>query len=166
MIYLRGVTGGDELETSTDFWRKCSTCKKAISWGQQHYICSVSTCNGQRTGYVFCSILCWDAHVPGAKHRDAGALERVAPKREPVRKIVTAPLTGVRPPATSKVSAPREILVVASKLKDYIRITAEMNTSASVMDILSEFLRRECDEAVIRARSDGRKTVMDKDFER
>ncbi len=58
-----------------------------------------------------------------------------------------------------------ETLVVASKLKNYIREKSGMNTSAAVIDVLSTKLRRMCDEAVERAKQDGRKTVMDRDFE-
>ncbi len=57
-----------------------------------------------------------------------------------------------------------ETLVVASKLKSYIREKSGMNTSAAVIDVLSNKLRRLCDEAVERAKQDGRKTVMDRDF--
>ncbi len=57
-----------------------------------------------------------------------------------------------------------ETLVVASKLKNYIREKSGMNTSAAVIDVLSNKLRRLCDEAVERAKQDGRKTVMDRDF--
>lgn len=58
-----------------------------------------------------------------------------------------------------------EILVVASKMKNYIREkSGGMSTSADVMDILSVKLRRLADEAIVRARNDGRKTVMARDF--
>ena len=57
-----------------------------------------------------------------------------------------------------------EVLVVASKLKNYIREKSGMNTSAAVIDVLSDKIRRMCDEAVERAKSEGRKTVMDRDF--
>jgi hypothetical protein len=63
------------------FWKKCSTCKKPIGFGQKYYICSVSTCNGERKGYFFCTVPCWDAHVPGARHRDAAAIEEQAPTK-------------------------------------------------------------------------------------
>ncbi len=58
-----------------------------------------------------------------------------------------------------------ETLVVASKLKNYIREKSGMNTSAAVIDVLSNKLRGMCDQAVERAKQDGRKTVMDRDFE-
>jgi hypothetical protein len=57
-----------------------------------------------------------------------------------------------------------EVLVVASKVKNYIRGKSGMNTSAAVMDILSTRVRQLCDQAIDHARSEGRKTVMDRDF--
>ena len=64
----------------------------------------------------------------------------------------------------SETEGKSETLVVASKLKNYIREKSGMNTSAAVIDVLSNKLRRLCDEAVERAKQDGRKTVMDRDF--
>lgn len=58
----------------------------------------------------------------------------------------------------------KEVLVVASKLKAYIRSKSGMNTSAAVIDVLSDKIRQLCDQAVANAQSDGRKTVMDRDF--
>ena len=57
-----------------------------------------------------------------------------------------------------------EVLVVASKLKEYIRKKSGMNTSATVLDALSAKLRMLCDQAIENAKTDGRKTVMDRDF--
>jgi len=57
-----------------------------------------------------------------------------------------------------------EVLIVASKLKNYIRAKSGMNTSASVMDALSAKVRALCDQAMEAAKRDGRKTVMDRDF--
>ena len=57
-----------------------------------------------------------------------------------------------------------EILVVASKLKNYIRSKSEMNTSASVMEVVSDRIREMCDQAIENARNDKRKTVKDRDF--
>ena len=58
----------------------------------------------------------------------------------------------------------QEVLVVASKLKKHIKDQAGMNTSSSVMTVLSEKVRQMCDEAIANAKNDGRKTVMDRDF--
>lgn len=60
---------------------------------------------------------------------------------------------------------PQEVLVIASRLKEYIQARSDYNTSASVMDVLSAHLRILCDRAIDQARSEGRRTVMDRDFE-
>ncbi len=148
-----------------DPWRKCSSCKNPIGFKQKYYICSVSSCNGQRTGYVFCKLECWENHLPGARHRDAAAVSMESPASPTatagVRRIIT---TSAAQGAAPKPTIPKEILIVASKLKDYIRARSDMNTSADVMDILSDFVRAKCDEAIDKARQEGRKTVLDRDF--
>ena len=60
--------------------------------------------------------------------------------------------------------AQNEVLVVASKLKKYIKEAHGLNTSGSVLDALSQKLRVLCDEAANNAKGDGRKTIMDRDF--
>ena len=57
-----------------------------------------------------------------------------------------------------------EVLVVASKIKNYIRDAGDMKTSGNVLQALSDRLRGLCDEAIQSARSDGRKTVLDRDI--
>jgi len=57
----------------------------------------------------------------------------------------------------------QEVLVVVSKLKNYIRAKSGMNTAGGVAAVLSDRLRKLCDEAVENARKDGRKTVMERD---
>ncbi len=61
-------------------------------------------------------------------------------------------------------SEEKEILVVASKVKNYIRSQSGMNTSANVMAALSDRIRELCDQAIENARRDKRKTVKDRDF--
>lgn len=56
------------------------------------------------------------------------------------------------------------ILVVASKLKAYIKSEHGLNTAANVMPKLSELIRRLADEAAANAVRDQRKTLMDRDF--
>ena len=51
-----------------------------------------------------------------------------------------------------------------AELKKYIRARSGMNTSDSVMEALSDRVRALCNDAILRAREDGRKTVMDRDF--
>jgi histone H3/H4 len=58
----------------------------------------------------------------------------------------------------------KEVLVVVSKLKNYIRSAGGMNTAGNVGPALSDIIRRLCDQAIDNAKSDGRKTVMDRDF--
>ncbi len=57
-----------------------------------------------------------------------------------------------------------EVLVVASKLKNYIKQKGEMKTSSGVLQVLSDRIRGLCDEAIASANRDGRKTVLDRDF--
>lgn len=64
----------------------------------------------------------------------------------------------------SQTEAEKEVLVVASKLKKYIKAQSGMNTSSSVVDALSEQIRTMCNQAISKAQSEGRKTVMDRDF--
>lgn len=58
-----------------------------------------------------------------------------------------------------------EILIVVSKLKKYVKDQSQMNTSGNVAPALSDMLRRLCDKAIAKANAEGRKTVMDRDFE-
>ncbi len=153
---MSGETGG---------WRRCSSCKTDIGWGRAYWVCSVSTCNQNRTGLVFCSDNCWEAHVPVMRHRESWAVEKRAPS-SPNAGLAPAPAT---PPAAKRAAAPEagadaEILVVASKLKAYVRARSEMSTSDKVMDLLSDRVRALCDQAMRRAAADGRKTLLERDF--
>lgn len=156
------------METSeTNLWKKCSSCKKAIAFGSRYYVCSVSTCNGDRTGYVFCGVPCFDAHLPGARHRQAGAIEKMAPKSaDDLRsRTLIKPIASASSGTSSQVQLPREVLIVASRLKEYVTARSEFNTSASVMDVLSDHIRGITDRAIEAARADGRKTILDRDFD-
>ncbi len=59
--------------------------------------------------------------------------------------------------------AEKETLVIASKVKAYIKEASELKCSATVIDVLSDKVRALCDEAIKNAKADGRKTVQDKD---
>lgn len=151
-------------------WRRCSACKKPIALGAPYWVCSVSTCNRRRTALAFCTVSCWEVHLPGANHREAWAVERTAPRtagddaaaeetaRGPRRRLVRGPS-----PAKPESAAPKEVLVVASRLKDYIRSASGYNTSDRVLEPLSDIVRAVCDEAIENARRDGRMTVLDRD---
>ncbi len=148
-----------------NFWKKCSACKKPILLGSVYFECSVSTCSSDRTGYVFCSVACWETHVPGANHRSsAGAVEKYAPKSLEARRIIpTTPQVNTATAIKSSTMS-QEVLVVVSKMKQYIRETSEFNTSEDVNQVISNMIRIACDRAIEKAKSNGRKTVMAKDF--
>lgn len=163
------------MQETPNEWKKCSSCKKSISLGSKYYVCSVSTCNGLRTGYVFCGMQCFETHLPSARHRDAGAIEKIAPMqsdsasaageaRNPARIIVKSG-PGAAAATSSAKMLPNEVLIIASRLKEYIQAKSEYNTAAAVMDVLSDHVRRLCDEAIDHARAEGRKTVLDRDFD-
>jgi histone H3/H4 len=68
-------------------------------------------------------------------------------------------------PALSS-SYDKDILIVVSKLKKYIKDRSGMNCSDSVADMLSEHVRSVADEAIRAAARDERKTVLDRDVPR
>ncbi|MEC7949001.1 MAG: hypothetical protein VX265_15640 [Myxococcota bacterium] len=153
-------------------WKSCSVCKKTIPVGGRYYTCSVSTCNRVRDTKVFCTMACWDAHVPVMGHRNAWANEHRAPSslavanaRPPGRG--TEPRRRVRSGGVPVTDARKqEVLIIASRLKDYIKGQSDLNTSADVLDVLSDHVRLLALEAIERAREDGRKTVKGRDFRR
>jgi hypothetical protein len=170
------------------YFRLCSSCKKQLPFGAHYYTCSVSTCNRAKDPLTFCSVPCFSAHVPVIRHREAWAEEQTAPSREqwlsaereraeaearaaqrperseprPERRIVGQEPRG--PIELNKSDVPRDILIVVSKLKAYIRARSGMNTSDGAMDVLSDIVREIADQAIQKAAADGRKTVLDRDF--
>jgi histone H3/H4 len=58
-----------------------------------------------------------------------------------------------------------EIIVVASKVKSYVKEKAGMNTSATFLEVLSDQCKKLCDDAIAAAQKDGRKTVKDRDLQ-
>lgn len=163
-------------------WRKCSSCRAPIDFGATYWKCSVSTCQRSRTALYFCSVSCWDAHLATANHREAWAVEDRAPSkaaweaeqaegsapppRAPAAQKTSAPrkVVGVRSQPGESVAGPRDILIVVSKLKKYIKETSGMRTSDTCAEALSDHVRRLCDAAIRRAAEDERQTVLDRDF--
>jgi histone H3/H4 len=80
----------------------------------------------------------------------------------------SAPATAAAPASTVTLSAnvEREILIVVSKLKKYIKDRSGMNTSDAVAEMLSDHVRAICDDSIRAAAQDGRKTVLDRDVPR
>jgi hypothetical protein len=170
---------GDEPEPNAEYFRVCSICRKPIAFGERYYRCSVSTCNRSKTALYFCSLPCWDAHLPEARHRDAWAEETKAPtleewqaeqreaaeaEAEKAKAMDEKDSRERRIVSSSSEQVPREVLVVVSKLKNYIRARSGMNTSDAVAEVLSDHLRRLCDLAIDNASVESRKTVLDRDF--
>ena len=141
-------------------WRHCNMCKVGIGFEAEYFTCSVSTCNRKRTGLTFCSLACFEAHLPTARHRDAWAerqrspsvaaarAEREAEEREgtaeaddaaepptaPGQRRLVVPARPA-PGSTSEEQDERgesgaDVLIVVSKLKKYVRDRSGMNTSS------------------------------------
>ncbi|MSQ01133.1 MAG: hypothetical protein EXR71_04450 [Myxococcales bacterium] len=141
-------------------WKNCSSCKKPIAHGGKYYKCSVSTCNSVRLPMIFCSVGCWDAHVPVLNHRaNVWAIEdrAPAPAGAPERRLIRPPSGPVEPD---------EVLIIASRLKEFVKDRADFNTAGDVMDALSELVRDATVEAIANARLEGRRTIMARDFRR
>ena len=149
-------------------WRRCSACKKPIALGALYQVCSVSTCNRERTGLAFCCVECWEVHLPGANHREAWAVEKRAPASHVSEKPRSAGEGArrvlVRSPGTpAEPKVPEEVLIISSRLKEYIRARSGYNTSDRILEPLSDIVRRACDEAIKSAQREGRMTVLDRD---
>ncbi|MBW2268363.1 MAG: hypothetical protein JRH16_07280 [Deltaproteobacteria bacterium] len=144
-------------------WRRCSVCKEPIAYASGYWVCNVSTCNRKRTGLAFCSVRCWEVHLPGANHREAWAVEREAPasheaaEQRPRRR---APTLG----SDDSAAPGSEILIVASRLKEYVRRNGEFSTSDKALGPLSDLVRDAVDTAIENARRDGRRTLLDRDI--
>lgn len=173
-------------------WKRCNACKQPIAFGQPYWVCNVSTCNRKRTALSFCSVSCWEVHLPIANHREAWAEERRAPSQAEHRAEQARSASAAKPPGRSSPGRPKaarsepprptpttirrpgrsagvaedEILIVASRLKDYIRHRSGFNTSDRVLRVLSDAVRRECDAAIDHARRAERQTVLDRDLPR
>jgi hypothetical protein len=69
--------------------------------------------------------------------------------------------SGAPTPAANAASG--QVLIVASRLKDYVRARSGYNTSDGVLAPLSDIVRRVCDEAIRNAQREGRMTVLERD---
>jgi histone H3/H4 len=125
------------------------------------------------------------------RHRDAWAVEAKAPSKDawerelaenppepapapaqaapPVqRKVVgtASPSAAAAAEGVQLTEAEREILIVVSKMKKYIKDRSGMNCSDAVAEMLSDHVRAICDDAIRAAARDDRKTVLDRDVPR
>jgi hypothetical protein len=111
------------------------------------------------------------------RHREAWAEPMTAPSRVDWERQLAEEAVGTEKVEERTVSdetqksneesaggdTPREVLVVVSKLKAYIKAKSGMNTSDGIVPVLSDYLRHVCDQAIENAKADGRKTVLDRD---
>jgi len=162
-------------------FKVCSTCRKPIAFGASYYQCSVSTCQRGKTALYFCSVECWDAHLPMMRHREAWAEAAKAPTRAEWELQQAEEAAGAAKSAEERIvnenqsnatsassgggaEMSQDVLIVVSKLKAYIKSKSGMNTSDGIVPVLSNLVREICDRAIESARSDGRKTVLDRDI--
>ncbi|MFT3691694.1 MAG: hypothetical protein QM831_01050 [Kofleriaceae bacterium] len=104
-----------------------------------------------------------------------------APKPAPVvaaapvvRRVVadggSAPVAVPTVPASTGVNlndvVDKDILIVVSKMKAYIKARSGMSTAEAVADVLSEHVRAICDESIRAAARNDRKTVLERDVPR
>jgi len=75
-------------EVDPNVWHRCNSCKKPIAYQAIYWVCNVSTCNRVRTGLRFCSVSCWDAHLPLMNHRESWAEEKKAPSLDEWKKTL------------------------------------------------------------------------------
>ena len=101
-----------------------------------------------------------------AREKAPAAREKAEPQREARRTIVRRASEKPAEQSGASDDVPKEVLIVASRLKDYVRARSGMNTSDRVLGPLSEIVRAAVDEAIERARQDERKTVLDRDVPR
>ena len=104
--------------------------------------------------------------APPARPAPVTSAAPAPPPAAPVpRRIV-----GEAPPAPAGIAlqdvADRDILIVMSKLKKYIKDRSGMNCSDAVAEVLSDHVRALADDSIRAAGRDERKTVLDRDVPR
>jgi hypothetical protein len=101
--------------------------------------------------------------------RHPAAATRPTPTPEAPRRVVAPPPPAAPAPASSQLAlaeADRDMLIVISKLKKYIKDRSGMNCSDAVADHLSDHVRLFADEAIRAAARDVRWTVLVRDVPR
>jgi hypothetical protein len=104
---------------------------------------------------------------PAPAQRAARSHERGSrPAGRESRRIIASGSGARRSPAADVEQLPRDILIVASKLKAYIKARAGLSVSDRVLEPLSDAVRALTDEAIESAIEHERKTVLDRDFKK
>jgi histone H3/H4 len=92
------------------------------------------------------------------------------PAPAPARRVVgeASPQVAAQLEGAVKLSevTDRDILIVVSKMKKYIKDRSGFNCSDAVAEYLSDHVRLLCDDAIRAAARDERKTVLDRDVTR
>jgi hypothetical protein len=106
--------------------------------------------------------------APAPKPAAAPAVRRVVAEGPSSSPASPSPSSGASPSGAIHLAevVDRDILIVVSKMKKYIKDRSGMNCSDAVADILSEHVRVICDESIRAAARDERKTVLDRDVPR
>jgi hypothetical protein len=113
---------------------------------------------------------------PGPATAAAPIVRSGPPSSQPAapRRIVAEPGSGSAP-ITANPAAPgvhlndivdRDMMIVVSKLKKYIKDRSGMSCSDAVAEVLSDHVRVLCDDSIRAAGRDERKTVLDRDVPR
>jgi histone H3/H4 len=172
--------------TAQTFWRRCSNCKNEIPLSAKYWMCSVTSCSKARAPVQFCTPDCWAVHNEVENHKSAWAVEHLAPKTHDAEvretkppapaaakdaKPSTPPAASTSAPSSGPSPAARvdggEVLIVVSRLKEFIREKSNgMSTSDQVVGPLSDKVRKMADGAITSARTNNRKTVLDRDLAR
>jgi hypothetical protein len=50
----------------------CAMCKVRLA--DDRFRCSVTACNAGRAKLLFCSVACFERHIPTARHRNAAPI--------------------------------------------------------------------------------------------
>jgi hypothetical protein len=95
----------------------------------------------------------------------------VAAPAAPTRRVVGDPVPAQSTPSAAAGThlndvVDRDMMIVVSKLKKYIKDRSGMNCSDAVAEVLSDHVRVLCDDSIRAAGRDERKTVLDRDVPR
>jgi len=113
----------------------------------------------------------WAREQADEAPRPTPAVSAPRPAPEAPRRVVAAAAPSHSPaPAAAgplqlslQPTTDRDILIVVSKLKKYIKDRSGFNCSDSVAEVLSDCVRAICDDSIRAAAMDERKTVLDRD---
>jgi hypothetical protein len=98
--------------------------------------------------------------------RPAAPIATPAASAAPARRLVGESAPAAAPDVHLNDIVDRDMLIVVSKLKKYIKDRSGMNCSDAVAEVLSDHVRVLCDDSIRAAGRDERKTVLERDVPR